>query len=242
MNGGWTGLPVNPSEKMGEFRIWLETPRNMQTFAISCAFALVFPVYFAWAPSMLGDGIIGGDSSGATGDWELRFNQTSVLFEEDVNLGNGDTHEAYFDIEDHPMMLTLAKVEVEVICNDNDDPGPGFNDRGSGESDLSGVSGDFTDESADGACNGGQAFSMVWDVVDGYSGTDAVESGSEAEIRDKWSDGGNGRGEWIMTLTAVINNPPSPLGNIVDSDEDYTIRWNATWFQLEMSPKAEGQV
>ena len=235
------GSSVAETGKLDEFRQWLDEPRNMQTFAISCAFAIIFPVYFAWAPALLGDSVIGPGSSGTTGDWTITFNETVVTIEEQVNLGDGDEHTSTRVVEDHPEGLTLARVEVAVTCNDNDDPGPGFTDSGSGESDVSAVSGEFEDQSESGDCSGGGGggFTMTWDVVEGYDGAETNRTASEDEILAEWSDQGNGRGEWAMTLTAEISNPPTPAGDLVDDDEDYTIIWTETWFEMKMKPAAE---
>jgi hypothetical protein len=59
---------------------------------------------------------------------------------------------------------------------------------------------------------------------------------SESELREMWTDGGLGRGTWSATITADISSPPSPLGSIIDSDEEYEIIWTAVTYQLVMSP------
>ena len=45
-----------------------------------------------------------------------------------------------------------------------------------------------------------------------------------------------GRGAWAATITAHISSPPSPLGSIVDSDEEYDITWTAVTYELVLQP------
>ena len=48
-----------------------------------------------------------------------------------------------------------------------------------------------------------------------------------------------GRGTWAATITADISSPPSPLGSIVDSDEEYDITWTAMTYELVLQPVIE---
>jgi hypothetical protein len=228
---------VADSGKVGEFRYWLETPRNMQTFALSIVFIIIFPVYFAWAPSLLGDSVISSESSGPAGEWMIKFQQENITLDDVVTLGDGEEHISLFTIEDHPESKTLARISATIVCNDNDDPGPGFTDSGEAEGKANDVTGEFEEQSVSGNCDGAPGFSMSWDVVEGFDGAQITKTATKADIEAEFSDGGRGRGEWSLTLTAEINNPPlGPLGNAVDNDEEFTITWSATWFELEMTP------
>ncbi len=223
------------SGKVEEFRQWLETPRNMQTFALSIVFMIIFPVYFAWAPSLLGESVIGSDSSGPSGEWTIKFEQENITTEDVVTLGDGEEHLSVFPIEDHPEGKTLARITAEIVCNDNDDPGPGFQDSGDAEGDSQDVNGEFEDESIVGDCDG-DPFSISWDVVEGFDGAETTKTATKSDLEAEFSDGGLGRGEWSLTLTAEISNLPTPVGNVVDNDEEFTITWTATWFVLDMTP------
>ena len=90
-------------------------------------------------------------------------------------------------------------------------------------------------------CSGGDSgFTLRWDVTANYSGVNITVSGmSESEIRAMWNDGGQGRGTWAATITADISSPPSPLGSIVDSDEEYEITWTAMTYELMLQPVVE---
>jgi hypothetical protein len=234
-NGVVAGWSVADSGKVEDFRQWLEEPRNMQTFALSIVFAIIFPVYFAWAPSLLGDSIISSSSSGPAGEWTIKFEQENITVDDVVTLGDGEDHVSLFLIEDHPESKTLARITADIVCNDNDDPGPGFNDNGEAEGNGNNVTGEFEEQSASGDCDG-NPFSISWDVVEGFDGNQITKTDTKSEIEAEFSDGGLGRGEWSLTLTAEINNWPGPTGNIVDNDEEFTITWTATWFELEMTP------
>ncbi len=209
-------------------------------FSGSVAFLILFPAYFAWMPLVDDEMVSGG--SGASGDWEVGFAETPIVLQETQILGDGDTHDTFFDIASE---MNIGYIELDIDCNDNDDPGPGFTDGADGVSDLSGVeghsSGHIEDQSGDGMCSGGDSgFTLRWDVTANYSGANFTASGvSESEIRATWNDGGLGRGTWAATITADISSPPSPLGSIVDSDEEYEITWTAMTYELILQPAAE---
>ena len=218
-----------------DFEDLVNTPRKMRILGISVAFMLAFPLYFQLMPSLLDEDMIGGGSSGPSGDWEVGFAETPIIMQESQILGDGDTHDTFFDVMSE---LNIGYVELNVECNDNDDPGPGFTDRAEGSSDVSQVEGAFEDQTDDGACSGGDSgFTLRWDVTQNYTGANytATEM-SESELRNMWVDGGMGRGTWAATITAEINSPPSPLGSIVDSDEEYDITWTAMTYELVLQP------
>jgi hypothetical protein len=218
-----------------DFEDLVNTPRKMKILGISVAFMLAFPLYFQLMPSLLDDDMIGGGSSGPSGDWEVGFAETPIIMQESQMLGDGDTHDTFFDVMSE---LNIGYVELNVECNDNDDPGPGFTDSAEGNSDVSQVEGVFEDLHDDGPCSGGDSgFTLRWDVTQNYTGANytATEM-SESELRNMWVDGGMGRGTWAATITAEINSPPSPLGSIVDSDEEYDITWTVMTYELVLQP------
>ncbi len=218
-----------------DFEDLVNTPRKMRILGISVAFMLAFPLYFQLMPSLLDDDMIGGGSSGPSGDWEVGFAETPIIMQESQMLGDGDTHDTFFDVMSE---LNIGYVELNVECNDNDDPGPGFTDSAEGSSDVSQVEGVFEYLHDDGPCSGGDSgFTLRWDVTQNYTGANytATEM-SESELRNMWVDGGMGRGTWAATITAEINSPPSPLGSIVDSDEEYDITWTAMTYELVLRP------
>tara|TARA_B110001454_G_scaffold587_1_gene465 strand:- start:45 stop:722 length:678 start_codon:yes stop_codon:yes gene_type:complete len=218
-----------------DFEDLVNTPRKMRILGISVAFMLAFPLYFQLMPSLIDDDMIGGGFSGPSGDWEVGFAETPIIMQESQMLGDGDTHDTFFDVMSE---LNIGYVELNVECNDNDDPGPGFTDSAEGSSDVSQVEGEFVDQTDDGPCSGGDSgFTLRWDVTQNYTGANYTATGmSESELRNMWVDGGMGRGTWAATITAEINSPPSPLGSIVDSDEEYDITWTAMTYELVLQP------
>ncbi|HII33572.1 MAG TPA: hypothetical protein HA308_01580, partial [Candidatus Thalassarchaeaceae archaeon] len=105
----------------------LDSPRKIGMLSGSLVFMLLFPLYFAWMP--LADESLVSGGSGGQGEWLVSFNESEVIFEESAVLEDGDTHITEFivGIEDLEGM-EIGFVELEVQCNDNDDPGPGFSD------------------------------------------------------------------------------------------------------------------
>ena len=222
-----------------DFNDFVDTPRKQIMLAGTAFFLLIFPIYFAVMPTLIGDDLVSGGSNGISADWEVSFIETPISLTESINLGDGDTHDTFFDLMTE---MNIGYVELNVDCNDNDDPGPGFTDSVDGSSDVSQVEGEFDDQDEDGVCGGGgdNGFTMRWDVADNYTGANYTASDmSESELREMWADGGLGRGTWAATITAHISSPPGPLGSIVDNDEDYEIIWTAVTYELVLTPVVE---
>jgi len=213
----------------------LDSPRKIGMLSGSLVFMLLFPLYFAWMP--LADESLVSGGSGGQGEWLVSFNESEVIFEESTVLEDGDTHITEFivGIEDLEEM-EIGFVELEVQCNDNDDPGPGFSDSVEGVSDLMDVeghdSGNIQDQSAEGECMGGNGgFTMRWDVTPNYTGESFSITSSQKTISETWNDGGFGIGIWSATLTAEVNSAPV-VGQIVDSDEGFDIIWRMVTYEV----------
>lgn len=213
----------------------LDSPRKIGMLSGSLVFMLLFPLYFAWMP--LADESLVSGGSGGQGEWLVSFNESEVIFEESAVLEDGDTHITEFivGIEDLEEM-EIGFVELEVQCNDNDDPGPGFSDSVEGVSDLMDVeghdSGNIQDQSAEGECMGGNGgFTMRWDVTPNYTGESFSITSSQKTISETWNDGGFGIGIWSATLTAEVNSAPV-VGQIVDSDEGFDIIWRMVTYEV----------
>jgi len=213
----------------------LDSPRKIGMLAGSLVFMLLFPLYFAWMP--LADESLVSGGSGGQGEWLVSFNESEVIFEESTVLEDGDTHITEFivGIEDLEEM-EIGFVELEVQCNDNDDPGPGFSDSVEGVSDLMDVegydSGNIQDQSVEGECMGGNGgFTMRWDVTTNYTGESFSITSSQKTISETWNDGGFGIGIWSATLTAEVNSAPV-VGQIVDSDEGFDIIWRMVTYEV----------
>ena len=213
----------------------LDSPRKIGMLVGSLVFMLLFPLYFAWMP--LADESLVSGGSGGQGEWLVSFSESEVIFEESTVLEDGDTHITEFivGIEDLEEM-EIGFVELEVQCNDNDDPGPGFSDSVEGVSDLMDVeghdSGNIQDQSAEGECMGGNGgFTMRWDVTPNYTGESFSITSSQKTISETWNDGGFGIGIWSATLTAEVNSAPV-VGQIVDSDEGFDIIWRMVTYEV----------
>ena len=222
------------SSRMG-IQDMLDSPRKIGMLSGSLVFMLLFPLYFAWMP--LADESLVSGGSGGQGEWLVSFNESEVIFEESAVLEDGDTHITEFivGIEDLEEM-EIGFVELEVQCNDNDDPGPGFSDSVEGVSDLMDVeghdSGNIQDQSAEGECMGGNGgFTMRWDVTPNYTGESFSITSSQKTISETWNDGGFGIGIWSATLTAEVNSAPV-VGQIVDSDEGFDIIWRMVTYEV----------
>ena len=219
-----------------DFEDFTDTPRKQGMIAGTIFFMLVFPIYFGIMPTLVADEMIESGSSGISSSWSVSFVEIDIIQTDSQTLGDGESYDSFFDLMTE---MNIGYVELNVDCNDNDDPGPGFTDSVDGSSDVSQVEGTFLDQTENGMCGGGgdNGFTMRWDVTDNYTGANYTASDmSESELREMWTDGGLGRGTWSATITADISSPPSPLGSIIDSDEEYEIIWTAVTYQLVMSP------
>lgn len=220
-----------------DFQDLVDSPHKIKTLAGTVAFLIAFPIYFAAMPALVDDEIVGGGSSGLSGSLLVTFQENEISMEESVVLGDGESHDTFFDvIAEEDVNRMIGYVELQVSCLDNDDPGPGFTDSVDGTSDLSDLEG-IEDQSAEGQCSGGggggsSGFTIRWDVTQNYTGTEYIEEEeSEGEIRERWNDGGKGRGTWAATITATIEAAPI-AGGIIDNDEDFDITWTAVTYSL----------
>ena len=130
-----------------DFQDLVDTPQKVKTLAGTLVFLVAFPVYFEALPSLIGDDVSGGGSSGLSGSLMVSFEESTTSLSESVSLGDGESHDSFFDLMSEPE-LSIGFVELQVSCFDNDDPGPGFTDSVDGVSDLSDVEG-IDDQSAD---------------------------------------------------------------------------------------------
>jgi len=218
-----------------DFQDLVDTPQKVKTLAGTVIFLVAFPIYFQALPSLIDDEVSIGGSSGQSGSLQVIFEESENTLSESVVLSDGETYDSFFDLilEDE---VNLGYVEIEVSCVDNDDPGPGFTDSAEGQSDLSGVEG-VEDKNAEGDCagGGGGGFSIRWDLIDNYTGSEYTEEEmSESEIRERWDDGGKGRGSWILEITAIIDTAPI-AGGFIDNDEEFEITWTAVFFTILIS-------
>lgn len=218
-----------------DFQDLVDTPQKVKTLAGTVIFLVAFPIYFQALPSLIDDEVSIGGSSGQSGSLQVIFEESENTMSESVVLSDGETYDSFFDLilEDE---VNLGYVEIEVSCVDNDDPGPGFTDSAEGQSDLSGVEG-VEDKNAEGDCagGGGGGFSIRWDLIDNYTGSEYTEEEmSESEIRERWDDGGKGRGSWILEITAIIDTAPI-AGGLIDNDEEFEITWTAVFFTILIS-------
>lgn len=217
-----------------DFQDLVDTPQKVKTLAGTVVFLVAFPIYFEALPSLIDDEIASGGSSSQTGSLQVIFEESETTLSESVVLSDGETYDSFFDLVSEDQ-LKIGFVEIQVSCNDNDDPGPGFTDSAEGQSDLSDIEG-IEDKSAAGDCSGGGGgFSIRLDVTENYTGSEYTEEEmSESEIREIWDDGGKGRGSWIVEITASIDTAPI-AGGLIDNDEEFDITWTAVFFTVSIT-------
>jgi len=213
--------------------------RSQVMLGISILFMLIFPIYFAMVP-----GLVGLDdassSSGPSGKWTVSFTEEMLTQSETTDaLSDGDTDESMFLITEEMIGdgKNLASVMITIECQDQGGAAPGTNNGVDAASDLAGVSGELTDQNDGGNCGNGIAASMSWTLIDGYDGADYEATGTESEIRASWMESDSGRGEWLVDLTADVQDDAGGAFGFLDSDDQtYDITWTAVLFSISMEP------
>ena len=225
-----------------DFQKYTSNPLFMANVGFIVVFMLIFPGYFAYTAGGNDSQLV--DPLSKSGSWMVSFTETETEYTEDMTLGHEDSQETLYFVEAEEFQ-NIAKVEISLYCQDNDDPGPGFNDEVSASTDLSSITGMPDDQSEQNPCGGGgggAVISLVWNFVDNYDGLEyMVGNISMNDIRAQWSDNGSGRGNWSTTVGMEINAFPGPIGGAVDDSEDVTITWKVTTFELEIMPYEESE-
>ena len=209
--------------------------RSQVMLGVSVFFMFLFPIYFAMVPGLVG--LDDASSSETSGTWSVSFmEETFTQTENSGELGDGDTYDSTFTLTEDMIgeNRNVASVTFEVSCTDTDDNLA--NDGATGESDLVGVTGDIQDQSASGNCGGGDAFTMTWSIVDGYDGQTYETEGTMSDITSRWSDNGSARGDWLVGITAEINEDPGISIIFGDDGEDYDLTWSVVVFEVSMEP------
>ncbi|MBT4058718.1 MAG: hypothetical protein HOE69_00205 [Euryarchaeota archaeon] len=210
--------------------------RAITILVVSIVFAIVFPAYFSFMAST--SDAAGGGAVGAKGKWNVDFIQDNLTSDETMNLGDGEQGDFFFDLDSGDMMI--GYVEITVSCNDNDEPGPGATDSVDVQTDFSEVEGTPDDESGSGSCNG-DAVSFTIQITPAWDGASYIADGvSKNDIEAQWTDGGNGTGEWLTSVTLNVQNLGGVLNPLeLDNDEDVTVSWRAVLYTLEITAVAE---
>ncbi|MEC7042473.1 MAG: hypothetical protein VXW89_04105 [Candidatus Thermoplasmatota archaeon] len=211
--------------------------RSQVMLGLSVFFMFLFPIYFAMVP-----GLVGLDdsssASGPSGLWTVSFTEETLTQSETTDaLSDGDTHEDTFVITEEMIgdNKNLASVTMTIQCQDQGAVGPGQNNGVDASSDVSGVGGELEDQTDGGNCGNGNAASMTWVLIDGYDGADYEADGTESDIRSRWMDSDDGRGDWIVELTADVQNDLTGFF-VASDDQTYDITWTATIFEVSMQP------
>ena len=211
--------------------------RAITILVVSVVFAITFPAYFSFMASNSDD--LGGASSGAKGKWQVDFIQDNITSDETMNLADGEQGDYFFELDTGEMMIGF--VEIIVSCNDNDDTGPGTNDDVDVSTDFSAVEGTPDDDSGSGSCFG-DAVTFIIEITPEWDGSSYIADGvSKNDIEAQWTDGGNGTGEWLTSVTMNVNTEPfiGDLNPIGDEDEDVTVSWRVAVYSLEITAVAE---
>jgi len=215
--------------------------RSQAMLGGSILFMFIFPVYFAMVPGLVGLDDV--SSTGPSGKWTVSFiEETMTQSETTESLSDDDSEESIFTITEEMIGdgNNLASVTITIECQDQGGAAPGTNNGVDAASDLAGVSGELSDQNDGGNCGNGIAASMSWTLIDGYDGADYEAIGTESEIRSSWMESDSGRGEWLVDLTAdVQDDAGGAFGFFESDDQTYDITWTAVVFSISMEPVVE---
>ena len=233
---------------------WFSTRDQKITWGISLAFFIIFPVYFANIAAFLPDGAMVSGGASVSGDWEVTFEESDVAtWESTETLMDGEEFEFEFTFDEPG--INLAYVEVTVWHDEKGEQGqwPEQCDNAVGEMDMSDVSGYVESGSTTSGESGPPnecptSYTMVILLIENYTGDSYETSGSKGEIQNMWTDGGNGRGDWVCTITLETRSgskplplDPGPLSNN-ENDEDVTVSWRVVGVEVSVTPVVEVSV
>jgi hypothetical protein len=230
---------------------WFSTRDQKITWSISIAFLILFPVYFANITYFLPDDAMVSGGASVTGDWEVLFEESDVATSESTEfLMDGEEFEFEFTFNEPG--INLAYVEVTVSHDETDENGqwPDQCDNAVGEMDMSGVNGYVESGSTTSGESGSPndcptSYTMMILLIENYTGDSYQTSGSKGDIQGMWTDGGNGRGDWMCKITLETRSgskplplDPGPLSNNEDG-EDITISWRVVGVEVSVTPVVE---
>ncbi len=233
---------------------WFSTRDQKITWSISLAFFIIFPVYFSNIAAFLPDGAMVSGGASVSGDWEVTFEESDVATSESTEtLMDGEEFEFEFTFDEPG--INLAYVEVTVWHDEKGEQGqwPEQCDNAVGEMDMSDVSGYVESGSTTSGESGPPnecptSYTMVILLIENYTGDSYETSGSKGEIQNMWTDGGNGRGDWVCTITLETRSgskplplDPGPLSNN-ENDEDVTVSWRVVGVEVSVTPVVEVSV
>ena len=233
---------------------WFSTRDQKITWSVSLAFFIIFPIYFANITAFLPDDAMVSGGASVTGDWDVTFEESDVATSESTEfLMDGEEFEFEFTFNEPG--INLAYVEVTVYHDETDEDGPNpvvqeQCDNAMGEMDMSGVNGYVENGSTTSGESGSPnecptSYTMVILLIENYTGDSYETSGSKGSIQNMWTDGGNGRGEWmcLITLETRTGSSPGPspgpaLSNNEDG-EDITVSWRVVGVEVSVTPVVE---
>nr|AIE96193.1 hypothetical protein [uncultured marine group II/III euryarchaeote AD1000_74_G12] len=233
---------------------WFSTRDQKITWSISVAFLILFPVYFANIAAFLPDGAMVSGGASVTGEWEVTFSEGAVATSESTEtLMDGEEFEFEFTFDEPG--LNLGYVEVTVWHDEMGEQGqwPEQCDNAVGEMDMSEVNGYVESGSTTSGESGPPnecptSYTMVILLIENYTGDSYETSGSKGEIQNMWTDGGNGRGDWIckITLETRSGSKPGPFDPLALSNnedgEEITVSWRVVGVEVSVTPVVEVSV
>ena len=223
---------------------WFSTRDQKMTWAISVAFLLVFPLYFANMASFLPDDArVSSDSSGK---WTVSFEE-SVELEGSFSEMVDDGHIEEFDFSYVDTATNLAYLEITVSHDETNEngvgPGPTLGeqcDEVSVTVNMAGVEGyiesDSTTDSTSSSCPSEQILRIY--LIHNYTAEAHEMDGKKSEVIAHHSDNGTGRGDWAFEFQLDVNRggPPSPMPDNQDDGEIVNVEWRLVSVEVSVMP------
>jgi hypothetical protein len=228
---------------------WFSTRDQKMTWAISIAFLLVFPLYFANMASFLPDDArVSSDSSGK---WTVSFEE-SVELEGSFSEMVDDGHIEEFDFSYVDTATNLAYLEITVSHDETNENGPGPTtigaqcDEVSVTVNMAGVEGyiesDSTTNSTSSSCPSEQILRIY--LIHNYTAEAHEMDGKKSEIIAHHSDNGTGRGDWAFEFELSVNRggPALPLVSNDDDGEIVNVEWRLVSVEVSVVPVINTEV
>jgi len=175
------------------------------------------------------------DDSEVYGDWVVTYTMVEISQTDSKELGQNGVLETSVDwtLNDGEY---LSSVTLIVMCSDEDEPGEGFSDEVTADTELAGVNGNAEEREETGACleNTEDDIVLTWTFADvSLADNQTYESRSRSSVEDLFVNGTTGDGVWAAELRLDVVTPGG-IGAL-DSGEQVTGTWIVQTFTIELN-------
>ncbi len=218
----------------GEGASFWQTERKSIVFV--CIMLLIF-AFDAVALKSIDPSLITryNDDGEVYGDWTVTYTMNEATSTDSKELEQNGVLETSMDWSLNPGEY-LSSVTLVVMCSDEDEPGEGFSDEVTADTELAGVNGNVEEREETGACleNTEDDVVLTWTFADvSLADNQTYEASSVSSVEDLFVDGTTGDGVWAAEIRLDVVTPGG-IGAL-DSGEQITATWIVQTFTIELN-------